>query len=63
MYVGRRVVEMGLSSKRGEAPESYLDTVKLDMRAEGVTKEAGNRAEWRQRICCSNPYEESQKKW
>ena len=57
-YVGRRMLEMELPGKRrkGRPKRRYMDAVKEDMRAVGVTEEdAEDRGRWKQMIRCGDP--------
>ena len=57
-YIGQRMLKMELPGRRrrGRPKRRYLDTVREDMRAVGLTEEdAGDRVRWKQMFCCGDP--------
>ena len=57
-YIGRRMLEMELPGKRrkGRPKRRYMDAVREDMRAAGVTEEdAEDRGRWKQMTRCGDP--------
>ena len=57
-YVGRRMLQMQLPGKRrrGRPKRRFMDGVREDMKAVGVTAEdAYDRVGWRKAICCGDP--------
>ena len=57
-YIGRKMLEMELPGKRrkGRPKRRYMDAVREDMRAVGVTEEdAEDRGRWKQMIRCGDP--------
>ena len=57
-YIGRRMIDMELPGKRKRwrPKRRYMDVVKEDMRALGLTRDdAGNREIWRKAVRCGDP--------
>ncbi|KAJ8375265.1 hypothetical protein SKAU_G00058450 [Synaphobranchus kaupii] len=57
-YIGRRMLDMELPGKRrrGRPKRRFMDTVKEDMQAVGVTEdEAQDKNRWKQMIRCGDP--------
>ena len=57
-YIGQRMLRMGLPGrrKRGRPKRRFLDAVREDMKAVGLTEEdAGDRLKWKQMFCCGDP--------
>ena len=57
-YIEQRMLRMGLPGvrKRGRPERRFLDAVREDTKAAGLTEEdAGDRVTWKRMFCCGDP--------